>query len=58
VFFNGWNTRTETKLVVCVDKDWGVPGCRLGMMGLLRVIGFVMVFLLMTVVWRRRIFIQ
>ena len=29
VFFNGWNTSTETKLVVCVDKDWGVPGCRM-----------------------------
>jgi hypothetical protein len=27
VFYNGFNTSTETKLVVCVDKDWGVPGC-------------------------------
>jgi len=27
VFYNGFNTSTETKLVVCVDKDWGIPGC-------------------------------
>lgn len=27
VFYNGTNTSTETKLVVCVDKDWGTSGC-------------------------------
>jgi hypothetical protein len=27
VFYNGFNDSTETKLVVCVDKDWGTPGC-------------------------------
>jgi len=27
VFYNGSNTSTDTRLVVCIDKDLGVPGC-------------------------------